>query len=176
MDRITYTIRPSVRAKRIRITVYHDGRVTVIKPAHLSDSYIGPFVQKHAEWIRKKVDRFQSKPLPLLARYSKREYKQYKENAKALVLERVNYFNQFYNFSFGTVRIGNQRTRWGSCSSKKNLNFNYKIVFLPKELQDYLIVHELSHLKELNHSKRFWDTVGEQVPDHVIRRKRLKQY
>lgn len=78
---------------------------------------------------------------------------------------RLAYFNQFYNFSYNKVFIKNQKTRWGSCSSKGNLNFSYRIIFLSPEAQDYLIVHELCHLKEFNHSQKFWDLVAKQVPN-----------
>jgi predicted metal-dependent hydrolase len=85
--------------------------------------------------------------------------------AKALVHERLAFFNQHYGYSINKIAIRNQKTRWGSCSSKGNLNFNYKIIYLPPEAQDYLIVHELVHLKEFNHSKRFWDLVLETIPN-----------
>ena len=80
--------------------------------------------------------------------------------------ERVEYFNKIYNFSFNKILIKNQKTRWGSCSNKGNLNFNYKILFLPEALRDYIIVHELCHLKEFNHSKNFWKLISRAIPDY----------
>jgi predicted metal-dependent hydrolase len=79
-------------------------------------------------------------------------------------------------FEYGKIFIKNQRTRWGSCSSKKNLNFNYRIALLPAELQDYLVVHELCHLQEFNHGKKFWDLVGGQIPGYKELDKRLKTF
>ena len=64
------------------------------------------------------------------------------------------------------MAIRNQRRCWGSCSSKKNLNFNYKIQFLPEHLADYIIVHEMCHLVELNHGQKFWDLVAAQIPEY----------
>lgn len=93
-------------------------------------------------------------------------YKKYKEEARMLVHARLEYFNAYYNFSYKKVFIKNTKTRWGSCSSKGNLNFSYKILFLKPEEQDYLIVHELCHLKEFNHSARFWALVVQQCPDY----------
>ena len=90
-----------------------------------------------------------------------------KEQAELFVESRINYFNKFYNFKINRISIKNQSTRWGSCSSKGNLNFNYKIIYLKPELADYLIVHELCHLGELNHSKRFWALVKKTVPDYA---------
>jgi len=94
-----------------------------------------------------------------------------REAARTLVHARLEHFNQYYNFSYNKVAIRNQKTRWGSCSNKGNLNFSVRILTLPPEAQDYLIVHELCHLKEFNHSSRFWDLVGEQVPEY----KRIRQ-
>ena len=88
---------------------------------------------------------------------------------------RINYFNAFYGFKIKRIAIKNQSTRWGSCSSLGNLNFNYKIIYLRPELADYLIVHELCHLGELNHSKRFWALVSKTMPKYVNINKELKR-
>ena len=98
-----------------------------------------------------------------------------REQARRFVISRVNYFNQFYNFKINRIAIKNQSTRWGSCSSKGNLNFNYKIMYLRKELADYLIVHELCHLGQLNHSKAFWALVKQQIPNFVEVNKELRR-
>lgn len=98
-----------------------------------------------------------------------------REQARTLVENRISYFNKFYNFEINRIAIKNTRTRWGSCSSKKNLNFNYKIIYLKPELADYLIVHELCHLGQLNHSKKFWSLVFKTVPNHVKINKELKK-
>ena len=98
-----------------------------------------------------------------------KHYVEHKEAARALCLSRLEHFNNHYNFTYNRVAIRNTRSRWGSCSSKKNLNFNYRILFLPPELQDYLIVHELCHLQEMNHAAGFWSLVAEQVPDYKQR-------
>ncbi|MFH1536961.1 MAG: M48 family metallopeptidase [Patescibacteria group bacterium] len=105
---------------------------------------------------------------------AKRHYLKYKEQARFLIEERLNYFNQFYNHEFCRVSIRNQKTRWGSCSSKGNLNFNYRILFLPRDTADYIIVHELCHLKEMNHSKNFWILVSQTFPNYKYIRKNLR--
>ncbi len=102
------------------------------------------------------------------------EYLKYKETARELVHARLAHFNQFYNFEYNKVFIKNTKTKWGSCSSKKNLNFSYKIALIEPELQDYLIVHELCHLAEMNHGKGFWDLVAQQIPDPVALHKKLR--
>jgi len=94
--------------------------------------------------------------------------------ARVLVHARLQHFNQFYQFSYNKVFIKSQKTRWGSCSSNRNLNFNYRITSLAPELQDYLVVHELCHLKEFNHGQAFWDLVALQIPDYRILRTKLR--
>jgi predicted metal-dependent hydrolase len=95
-----------------------------------------------------------------------KHYLAHKELARTLVHARLQYFNQHYQFSYKRVAIKNQRRCWGSCSSLQNLNFNYKLYFLPPHLCDYIIVHELCHLAELNHGQKFWDLVEQQIPDY----------
>jgi len=68
------------------------------------------------------------------------------------------------------------RSRWGSCSVSGNLNFNYKLIHLPEDIAEYIVAHELCHLAEFNHSKKFWELVSKTIPDHKLRRKRLKKY
>ena len=90
--------------------------------------------------------------------------------------QKLNDFAGQMNVHFNMVRIKNVKTIWGSCSSKKNLNFNFKLFFLPERLIDYVCVHELAHLKQMNHSKAFWDEVAKQIPDYKQRREELKRY
>jgi predicted metal-dependent hydrolase len=89
---------------------------------------------------------------------------------------KVKQWNLYYNFSHRKISVKNQKTRWGSCSKKGNLNFNYKIVHLPENLVNYLVVHELCHLKEFNHSKNFWSLVGQTVPDYKKLRRELRSF
>jgi hypothetical protein len=101
--------------------------------------------------------------------------KKYREQARNMVDFKIDYFNKFYKFQINRIAIKNTKTRWGSCSSKGNLNFNYKIIFLKKELADYLIVHELCHLGELNHSKKFWNLVKKTLPNYIELNKELRK-
>lgn len=103
-----------------------------------------------------------------------KHYVTHKEEARELVLARLHYFNQHYNLTWNRVAIRNQRRCWGSCSAKKNLNFNYKVIFLPHHLADYIIVHELCHLTHLHHGQEFWDLVEEQLPDYKERLAELR--
>ena len=103
-----------------------------------------------------------------------KNYKIYKKKALEIVNERIIFFNQFYGYKWNNIVIRNQKTRWGSCSKKGNLNFNYKIALLPSEVADYIIVHELCHLGEFNHSQNFWNLVAKTIPDYKAIRKNLK--
>ena len=96
-----------------------------------------------------------------------------KNAARSLALERLDYFTHEYAqldphyrdaMKYNRLAIRNTRSRWGSCSSRKNLNFNYRILDLSPELRDYVIVHELCHLKELHHGKAFWDLMEIMIP------------
>ena len=111
-----------------------------------------------------------------MKKFTRWDYKRYREAARALAHARVAHFNSFYGFRVGRISIRNVKTRWGSCSKRGNLNFNYKILFLPPHMADYIIVHELCHLKEFNHSQNFWDLVAKVVPEHKAIRAGLKKY
>ena len=108
-------------------------------------------------------------------RRNRRQYLRLRDSARVLVHARLSHFNAFYEAPLGKVFIKNHKTRWGSCSQKGNLNFNYKIVLLPPELADYLVVHELCHLIEFNHSPQFWALVSQTIPDCNSLRKQLRQ-
>lgn len=99
-------------------------------------------------------------------------YKQALEKIENII---VTYKKHFVEQKIGTIKIKGQKTCWGSCSSKGNLNFNWKLILLSKELLEYVVVHELCHLKEMNHSSQFWNEVGKILPDYKERRKQLKQ-
>ncbi len=113
---------------------------------------------------------------------SKKDFAEHKARAEVIVRERIEYFNTNpvapnggYHFAVGKVTVRNQRSRWGSCSRKGNLNFNYRIALLPAHLADYVIVHELCHLGEFNHSRAFWNLVAQAVPDYAKCRAELRR-
>ena len=110
----------------------------------------------------------------ILTGLGRRNYLKHRESARVLVSQRVAHFSAIYQVSVGRISIRNQKTRWGSCSKKGNLNFNYKIALIPERLANYIIVHELCHLKEFNHSSRFWNLVAETFPDYLELREELR--
>jgi len=99
-----------------------------------------------------------------------------KDRAKDYIPVRVDYFSKKYNFRYKNVSIKSQKTRWGSCSSKGNLSFNYKIMYFNNQVIDYIIIHELCHLVEMNHSRKFWNLVEEMMPDYKIYKKQLNSF
>ena len=126
-------------------------------------------------WIIRKFSPFKIVVRRGDLRGKKKEYLENKDKALSLALLRLEHFNKIYEVKIGKVNIKNQKTRWGSCSRKGNINFNYKIALLPDRLADYIIVHELCHLKEFNHSRKFWNLVALTIPDWRERRGELKK-
>jgi len=178
---ISYTHRRSARARRMRLAVGRDGAVVLTTPMRTAERFGEGFVLRHARWVMAALARIRSLPPPdPVARYGRREYLLHREVARAFVLARLAVFAPLLGgpgvpgVSFARVAIRDQKTCWGSCSRKGNLNFNYKIVFLPPHLQDYVIVHELAHLRELNHSPRFWALVASVIPDWRAARRELR--
>lgn len=164
---VSYTLRKNPRAKSLRVSVYQDGRCVVSAPSFMSTFIIEKFVAKKSEWITDKLRSFMPFRPVVCRKNSRQEYLKYKEVARKLVEERLPELNKVYGFTYRKIAIRNQKSRWGSCSMRGNLNFNYKIALLPSHVADYLMVHELCHLGEFNHSQRFWDLVARTIPDYV---------
>lgn len=164
-NKISYLIKKSKRAKRMRVAVYCDSSVVVTMPKGVTENTVEKFLINKSDWLLKKLDFFSQIKDSYISKFSQEDYLKNKEKAFLMTSKRVDYFNEIYGYKYNKIFIKNQKTRWGSCSSKGNLNFNYKIVFLPNKLRDYIIVHELCHLKEFNHSKNFWNLVGKTFPD-----------
>ena len=172
---VDYIAKKSRRAKNLRLAVYCDGSLVVTMPRGFSAVRAEKFILDKAEWILKKMKLMKGRSgNRLLARRSRSEYLKLKEEARLLVREKIEKFNNAYNLEYKKIVIRSQKTRWGSCSQKGNLNFNYKIVLLPEKYAEYIIVHELCHLGELNHSRRFWNLVAKAVPDYSGIKKELK--
>lgn len=127
---------------------------------------IEKFVAGKSAWISDKLRSFMPFRPVVRKKNSRVEYLKHKESARQLVERRLPELNQAYNFTYKKIAIRNQKSRWGSCSAHGNLNFNYKIALLPPHLADYLMVHELCHLGEFNHSQKFWNLVARTIPEY----------
>ncbi len=156
------------------ISVRNDGSVITVKPFRVSlDRFLNILKEKFS-WIEESLRKIEGRTSLIYTRHSKAESVRLRNLAREIVIDRIVHFNQFYQFDYKRIFIKNQKTRWGSCSSRGNLNFNYRIALLSPELQDYLVVHELCHLKEFNHSKKFWKLVERQIPNYRELNKMLK--
>jgi len=172
--KIKYILKTSKRAKRMRLAVYCDGSFIVTRPMGLSENIVERFIIQKSKWVFSKIDYFKQFDFKVF----KDDHKKYldsKGDALKFVEERISHFNKLYNFRFNKINIKNQKTRWGSCSRKGNLNFNYKILLLSPKVADYIIVHELCHLKEFNHSRKFWNLIAKTIPDYLEIRNELKK-
>jgi len=171
-------IKPSNKARRVAITIYHDGRVVVTKPKSVSTQKIEHIIHDKQDWIDQKRAEMILKPRRksiFHLDHAPADVITYKKAALLCVEEKISTLNAYYQLGYKRISIRNQKSRWGSCSLRKNLSFNYRIIFLPPLLQDYLITHELCHLKEMNHGPRFWNLIAETIPDYKERRKELKR-
>lgn len=173
---ISYTLKRRRGARSVRLAIYASGAFTVTAPKWYPAYVINKFLAEKAEWIYNKLKDVDFAELDLKQKTEKINYKAQKESARVIIKERLEFFNRYYNFKYSRVSAKNQKSCWGSCSRRGNLNFNYKVAGLPEELRDYVIIHELCHLEELNHSRKFWELVGKIIPEHKELRKKLKYF
>jgi hypothetical protein len=163
------------------IVVKPGGEVLIVVPNlfHNSQEYenrIKDFIARKESWVARAVARMKKIKPQIALGHGRADYKMMRKEAEKFVRRRVPEINNIYGFKYRRLIIRNQKTRWGSCSLQGNLSFNYRIVRLPPELADYLIVHELCHLQELNHSKSFWNLVAKTMPNPKIMRRALAKY
>lgn len=168
-----------VRTKRKTVALYvrQDGSVEVRAPHKVSKSYIDSFVEKKSDWIRTSLDRIsERRKEKKIIRLTGPEVKQYQVQFKEYLEIRCKEIARIMGLQYGKIRVNKAKTILGSCNARADLSFTFRLIFAPKELIDYVIVHELSHIKEMNHSARFWAIVEEIMPDYKQRRKNLKEF
>ena len=165
-----------IRAKRrsMSLKVEENGGLTVRAPYGVKTEVIDEFVEAHGDWIRTRRQEYE-RIRRLRPSYTEKERQEGKQRAVQLLREKCQYFAAHMGVTYGTVTVREQRTRWGSCSARGNLSFNWKLATMPEEIVDYLVVHELAHRIEMNHSPAFWAIVEKQIPDYKERRAWLKQ-
>jgi len=161
-------------AKYIRLSMEPDGALVLTASKTYPLFLIRRFLVSREAWVLKHLLDIKKQPSIFTIKHTKTEIDKYKKQTRKLVIERLEYFNKFYKLKYNRIAIRNQKSRWGSCSAKKNLNFNYRLCLLKPELSDCVIVHELCHLQEMNHSSRFWFLVAKTIPDYKIRERKLK--
>ncbi len=176
-QKIKYNLKRNRKSKKISLSINSSGGITVTIPVFMPIKIVDYFIKQNKVWLLDKIRQSKTRDKNnFWIKQDKNHYLKNKNKAKKEIKEKVDYFNQFYNFGFNRISVRNQKSRWGSCSNKKNLNFNYKILFLSSDLADYIVVHELCHLLEMNHSRRFWDLVAQTIPDYKERRKKIRNW
>ena len=164
-----------IRAKRrsMSLKVDLDGTITVRAPYRTPVQTADWFVEGHRDWIEVRL-KAGARIMAERPSYTDRERAEGRKQAAEAIKARCRYYAPVMGVSYGTVTIREQKTRWGSCSTKGNLNFNWKLVLMPPEILDYVVVHELAHRIQMNHSAAFWAEVGKILPDYKERRQWLK--
>ncbi len=163
--------------KTMVLEIIKDGTILVRVPYRMPESEIRRFIQEKSDWIEKHVQRIEERQrtLPPVEGLTMKDIRKLADQASVVIPKRVEYFAEKIPVTYGRITIRNQKTRWGSCSSKGNLNFNCLLMLAPPEVLDYVVVHELCHRKEMNHSERFWREVENILPDYRERKKWLKE-
>ncbi|MBR1455799.1 MAG: M48 family metallopeptidase, partial [Oscillospiraceae bacterium] len=159
------------------LEVKSDGRVLVRAPRWTPNAVIRGFVARNRDWIEAHVAQAAARREAQGAaeKLSEEELRALVREARERITARAAYYAPLVGVRFGRIAIRRQRTKWGSCSSKGNLNFNCLLALAPPEVLDYVVVHELCHLLEMNHSPRFWAEVGRVLPDYGVRRRWLRE-
>ncbi len=166
------------RRKTIGLEVRSDGRIIVRAPLRFPERDIRRFVDDHTEWIEKHLEKakLMEKQDAPDDRLTMEEIRALAEKATKVIPERVEYYAPKIGVQYNRITIRNQKSRWGSCSAKGNLNFNCLLMLTPPEVIDSVVVHELCHLKEMNHSKRFYEEVLRVYPEYHKWEKWLKEH
>ncbi len=164
--------------KTIAIEVTKDLRVIVRAPLKASIKEINRFVWEKSDWIEKSLKKMQERAneAPKGKTLSEQDIKLLVTRAKRILPPKVDKYAKIIGVDYNHITIRLQKSRWGSCSGKGNLNFNCLLMRAPEEIIDYVVVHELCHRLEMNHSDRFWAHVEKVIPDYKERRKWLKEH
>lgn len=167
------------RRKTVSLEVKRDGSVIVRAPLRMPQREIQEFIDSHRGWIEHKCRLMEkrrtqsvSTGAPPVDKISEKEWSRIRE----VFADRVDYYCKKMDVQVGRITIRNQKTRWGSCSARGNVNFNYQLYYMPPELMDYVIVHELAHRRHMDHSALFWAEVERYCPEYADYREQLKKY
>ena len=169
--------------KSIAIEIDRDLKIKVRAPQRMNQNQIMRFVKEKEQWIRLhlakmiRLQKMQEKEMTDTPRatLTPEDLQRLMVLARREIPVRVKYFAEQMGVTYGKITIRNQKTRWGSCSRIGNLNFNCHLMEMPTEILDYVVVHELCHRKQMNHSRLFWMEVEKVLPDYQVRQRWLKQ-
>ncbi len=163
--------------KTVAIEIRRDMRIILRVPKNMNKKEIDRFLSERGEWIKKHLAKMEerSRELENIERFTDEDIRELAERALEVIPAKTAELAKQVGVNYGKITIRNQKTRWGSCSGAGNLNFNCLLMLCPPEVIDYVIIHELCHRKEMNHSKQFWVEVEKSCPDYKIQRKWLKE-
>ena len=161
--------------KTVVIQVETDGTVTVRAPKRCSFRKIDNFVREKEHWIRTKQEEIAVNRKKFSGKKLTEKRESLRQKAGILLGERTALYAERMQVSYKRITIRDQKTRWGSCSTAGNLNFNWRLVLAPREVLDYVVIHELAHRREMNHSAAFWRIVEAEMPDYRKYRDWLKK-
>jgi predicted metal-dependent hydrolase len=164
----------SRRAKRISVTIQPFKGVRVAVPYGVSFVSARRFAESKADWIKKHLDKMEQ--LEYRAKLASAGMPIDRPAARRFLVDRLDYLAKKYGFAYNRVFVRNQKTRWGSCSTKNNINLNVNLVRLPVELIDYTILHELAHTRIRNHSRKFWEQMDTLLGDAKAIDRQLSVY
>ena len=160
------------KRKTLSVSV-RNGKVTVRSPLGLSNARITEFLENHRKWIEKHLEK--SRIIKdTTEEMSKAQIEALRKKARSILTNKTEHYSKIMGLKYGRITITGAKTRFGSCSSKGNISYSYRLMLYPEEAIDYVVVHELAHLKEMNHSKRFYALVENILPDYKERIKLLK--
>lgn len=159
--------------KTLAVQIRADGTVIARAPLRMPKDRILCFLSEKASWIRMQQGRMQEREnMRQQARIhlDAAQEKELRERAKSVLAQRTAYFARQIGVTYGRITVRDQKTRWGSCSQTGNLNFNFRLILAPLEVLDYVVVHELCHRRQMNHSAQFWQEVAQVLPDYRKRK------
>ena len=159
--------------KTLAVQIRADGTVIARAPLRMPKDRILCFLSEKASWIRMQQGIMQEREkMRQQARIhlDAAQEKELRERAKSVLAQRTAYFARQIGVTYGRITVRDQKTRWGSCSQAGNLNFNFRLILAPPEVLDYVVVHELCHRRQMNHSAQFWQEVAQVLPDYRARK------
>lgn len=163
------------RRKTLAITVTEEGRLQVKAPLCMPEREIERFLQQREYWIYKQMKRMLQQNKNKIER-SEMEELALRQQAEKVLRERTEYYSKKLGVTCQAIRIGDQKTFWGSCSSRGRISYNWHLILMPERILDYVVVHELCHLVQMNHSSAFWSLLEGVIPDYKECRKWLKEH
>ena len=151
-----------------------DGEIVVRAPRYVSRQRIEELLLSHRDWISKKIEK-QEKRMARFSSLSDEDIKKLRKMAKNILSEKTSHYANIMGLKYGRITITSAKSRFGSCSAEGNISYSYRLMLYPEEAIDYVVVHGLAHLVEMNHSPAFYAIVAKVLPDYKSRAKLLKE-